>query len=142
MSKPYNFLETCAANLIFRRRAAVTAPRVNEHYQPGYFLCRAVKSGPLMPARIWRPCCCTVGGGADNDEHAWTPECDRYPPLVAEIAGEPADIYRVWMSRTEITEAEYRLKLDQAIWDQHNDPDAPFANPTRAVNLRDLPPVF
>lgn len=110
--------------------------------QPGFFLTRLVKGGPLMPARIWRPCVCTVNGGEDGAEHDWQPTCDRNPPLAAEVNGQPHDVDRVWMSRDVITEAEYRYLMDTAAWDRANDPTAPMANPAQPINPLTVKPLF
>ena len=119
-----------------------SAARHAEDYQPGYFLARLAKDCPLLPARIWRPCHCTVNGGLDSETHDWRGTCDRYGHLVAEINGQPASLWRVWTSRDEITEAEFRYRTDAAAWDLANDPDAPFANPTEPVDVRAMKPIF
>jgi len=96
--------------------------------RPGFFLTKLVKDGPLLPARIWRPCHCTVNG---EETHDWQPTCDRFPALLAEANGKPADVMTVWMYHDEITEAEF--------WQRTNNP---ITNPNQAVNLRAEAPIF
>ena len=57
--------------------------------ETGYFLCGG---GPKKyPARITRPCRCTVNGGSGNFVHTWRDSCDRFQPYVAEVAGSTLD---------------------------------------------------
>ena len=89
---------------------------------------RIVRGGPLLPARVWRPCVCTVNG---EDEHDWQLSCDRNPPYQAEINGQPANVDRVWWSRDEITKADF--------WRRMNNP---VTAPNKPVNLRTQAPIF
>lgn len=91
---------------------------VDSDPEPGYFKKRVCSHGPWIPARIYRTCCCTVGGG---DEHQWTPECDRSPLMLAQVMGFPptshqssiADIYGYWH---DADYEEYLALLDEAAW--------------------------
>jgi hypothetical protein len=117
----------------------MTTDRHPNDPQPGWFLAKSGKDHPLMPARIWRPCVCTIGG---EDEHDWQESCDRYPALAAEINGQPADVDRVWMSRDVITEEEFRYLTDTAAWDRQNDPAAPLANPNKPIDPLTVKTLF
>lgn len=111
--------------------------------QPGLYRMRLVKGGPLVAARIHRPCCCTVNGGEANAEHPWRDDCDRFPPLRGEVDGRPRDAISVWHSRIErITEAEFRFLRDASAWDRKHAPDAPGANPDKPVDLLSAPTLF
>lgn len=104
----------------------------------GFFRLRLVAGGPWVPARISRPCHCTVLGGAGQVEHPWTDACDRFPPLLAEIAGrEPATdaatVERVWTGQP-VEEAEWRRLVAVAGWARDFAPDAPEATPERAID--------
>jgi hypothetical protein len=109
--------------------------------QPGYFSTRLVKGGPLVCARIWRPCACTVGGGDGNVPHDWTPACDRWQDLVAEIDGHGCPVDAVWQYAGFIDKSDYEFMRDAAAWDRLNDPDSPHANPRQAVDLRQMKPI-
>ena len=54
---------------------------------PGFYLI-AGSGNWKLPARISRLCNCTING---EEEHEWRDSCDRYPPLVLEIAGRVQD---------------------------------------------------
>ena len=41
-----------------------------------------------------------------------------------------------------ITEEEYNFLIESHAWDRENDPAAPGANPRKAINLNQLPPLF
>ena len=107
--------------------------------QPGFFSMRLTKGGPLVAARIARECRCTINGEIG---HEWRDTCDRYPPLMAEIDGEMAEVERVWTSGREITFAEYRFMLADAEWCRQNAPSDPKARPREAVDFRSMPLPF
>lgn len=50
-------------------------------------------------------------------------------------------IERRWTWLEPIDEAEYRYLIDTAAYERHHEPDGPFANPDKAVDLRKLPPI-
>lgn len=109
---------------------------------PGFFTMRLVKGGPLVPARIWRPCHCTINGGLDNEAHDWRPDCDRWHRLEGEAAGKPAPVDIIWQFGQFIDQAEFEYLTDVAEWDAHNDAASPHANPREAVDLRAMRPIF
>lgn len=117
----------------------MNAPRHINDPRPGFFLVRKVRRGPLVPARIWRPCHCTING---EDEHAWRDTCDRYPGLSAEIDGFPVEIDQVWHYGKEVDEQEFNYRTEATAWDKRNDPDAPAANPDQPIDLMTVKPPF
>lgn len=52
---------------------------------PGYYLIG--RGDHKVPARIHRPCHCSINGGEDNKQHDWLDTCDRFPAMVVEIEG-------------------------------------------------------
>ena len=112
--------------------------------QPGFFKVRLVRGGPLVPAALCRPCCCTIGGGHDNTPHDWTEACDRYPQLTAFVDGVERFewVRRVWEYGYESTASEYDLMTRKRAWDETYDPASPAANPTKPVDFDNLKPVF
>lgn len=112
--------------------------------EPGFFKTRLVRNGPWVGARIFlTPCYCTINGGDDSEEHVWDDTCDRFPTprLSAEINGRPANMDRVWMFGTDITEKEYNFLMDSAKWDRENDPDSPYVTPDKPVNIHKAKPI-
>jgi hypothetical protein len=93
-------------------------PRIDRP-QPGWYLARLVKRGPLVPARIWR---------FDGR-------------FYAEVAGRAVDPLALWprVAARPITEDEYHRLVAEAA---RCAPDEPAANPTKPVNLAALPAVF
>ena len=110
----------------------------------GFFKTRLVKDGPWLAAKIFpTPCHCTVNGGDDNEPHLWKITCDRYPhpKLSAEVDGEISDPSRVWGYSNEIDRDEYQYLLQSSAWDKENDPDSPYANPDKPVDLHRMKPI-
>jgi hypothetical protein len=101
----------------------------------GYWLMKAVKHGPLVPARIFW--CDHEPGVPDNI-------LDRGGPfLAAEIAGAWVEVDRVWHSRGKaIDEKEYAFRLAEIDWSKKYAPSEPLANPRQAVSLKDAPLPF
>lgn len=110
--------------------------------EPGFFVMRFVKRGPEIPARIWRPCACTVNGGDGQSLHDWLYSCDRYPHLQGEIAGKPAALHRVWEGGKPTTEAHWRYLTDVRKWAETHAPEDPAANPGQPIELGAMPPLF
>lgn len=108
----------------------MTASRRIDRPEPGYWLIRLVKGGPLVPACIVR----------ELPTDPWFPdnEMDRgCPRLVAYIGGEPAPLDRVWHTRGEdITEDEYWDRLAQRRVESAEMPSA------RAINRLTAPIPF
>lgn len=110
--------------------------------QPGYFMMELRKGAPMTPARIYRACRCTIGGGRFNDTHDWTEDCDRSGMLVAEAAGREVDIEQVWHHGHRVTESEWRYQTDLLGWRRAHEPASPEASPDKVVRLDQAPPIF
>ncbi len=122
----------------------MTEPRPLNSPRPGFFTDKLVKHGPLVAARIHRPCNCSINGDGDEwSSHPWQESCDRFPHLVAEIDGNVEDdLERVWMWGKEIDEADYQYRLSSAAWDTQYDPDSPGANPGKPIDTMSIRPLF
>ena len=107
---------------------------------PGFYRMKRTKGGVWVPVLIWRPCRCTIGG---EEDHAWRPECDRYPPLRALIdSQESVDPLPLWTWLHPIAESEYRFLVDDHAWARQNAPNLPEADPKQAVDLDAIEPLF
>lgn len=107
----------------------------------GYYRMKRIRGGPWIGVRIWRCCHCTPVGPAP---HAWRPECDRYPPLIATVEGKdqpPLPLWS-WVAGREISEADYRYLTEGSAWDRLYDPQAPSANPDKPIDLGSMPPLY
>lgn len=113
--------------------------RLTAHPAPGFFQIRLVKGGPFVPARIYRPCACTINGPA---EHDWQDTCDRYSPLAAEIDGKPGGLWRLWTYGKIISRNDYQYMTDLREWSLTCDPLSPQANPGQPIDLGQMDPVF
>jgi hypothetical protein len=109
--------------------------------EPGFFKLRLVRGGPFVAAVIFMPCPMVP---ADPDIHPgeWCTPLDRSRHLEARIDGRPAAPDRVWIGGRPIDSREYRYLIEGAAWDRSYAPEAPAANPTRAIDLTQLPPIF
>lgn len=107
------------------------APRAIDQAEPGFFLLRLVKAGPLVAARI------------SHDGGIWR-------AIIDGVAQEPgaadwthaAGVDRIWTAGRRCTESEYRYRLALRAHALTADPDHPAANPTKPIRLRNLRPVF
>ena len=99
---------------------------------------RLVKGGPYVACRIVRLCACTPVGGDEQAEHEHGPDCDRAPPLQAEINGRiderPDAVDRLWTSAEIIDADEWRLMTERREWDAQHAPDAPSQRPRDAID--------
>lgn len=108
--------------------------------EPGTYKIRLVKGGPWVPVKVWRPCQCTISG---PDEHAWQETCDRFAPLQALQDGHrKADLEKIWPYLREITESEYEFLAADGQWCRDHAPQEPAANPTKAIDLNKMDPLF
>jgi hypothetical protein len=107
--------------------------RIVDRPEPGFFELRLVPGGPLVAARIWRPC----------PMHPLTCEpLDRYRPLCAEIDGAPASVERVWHAGRPIGAAAFAYLDARGRWARARKPDHPFANPRRPITWDTIPVLF
>jgi len=111
-------------------------PRKLAEPQPGFWLVRAVKGGPLVPARIYW--CDHEPGEPDNKLDRWP-----LPFLAAELAGKVADVERVWTMRgIPISEDEYRYRVADQAWARAHAPEEPVAQPYLPIDpLAVKPPL-
>ncbi len=90
-----------------------------------------------VAAIIYRPCPIEM-----HVDAAWQ-WIDRWPHLVAEENGEPADVDRVWKSKNRISISKYILLRDQRAWDRAYAPESLGANPREPIDFNTLaPPRF
>lgn len=95
----------------------------------GYWVMRAVKGGPEVPASIqW-----------ERTEHEpGIPDnlMDRSPILTARIAGSVVEWGRVWnWTKREVTKEEHDFRLADMAWAKANRPNLPIANPRKKLDL-------
>ncbi len=114
--------------------------------QPGFFKRRYSGVDPNNGARwygvwiaaiIYRPC--------PIEFHVDVPFqwLDRWPHLVAEENGKPADVDRIWTSGKRISISDYILLRDGRAWDRTFAPESLGANPRRAIDFNKLePPTY
>lgn len=105
--------------------------------EPGYWVIRLVKGGPPAPACIrW----------VETLHEPGLPEnvMERSRFLAAFILEEPADLDAVWRARQreEITEGDYRFRVDDQRWAKGFKPREAIARPRQRVDWYDTPPAF
>lgn len=99
----------------------------------GWFQRRLVKDGPMVPVRI------TVIQEIGDDG-------ELLGPLVFEALedGKPVkarDIW-TWVADQPISEQDYEFMMAKIAYAKVHMPNAPEANPRRAVRRKDIPPLF
>ncbi len=121
----------------------MTGPRIDIP-ETGFYWTRLVKDGPKVPARIWRPCRCTVNGGDEQAEHDWSETCDRYPRLRCMVGDRDRDPVLTWPSLAgrAIPLSEFRFLIAATKWEQAYAPHLPLANPRAPIDLGTLSSLF
>lgn len=110
-----------------------------EMIQPGFFMVRARKGFPPLPAKIW-----WSAHEPGNPENLL-----ERPVLMAEVADEPADPIGVHAAiESELKprsglgiEATYRFLVDEIRWSRAHAPTDPAARHQRRVDLTFLDPI-
>ena len=106
--------------------------------QPGYWLIRVAKNGPLTPARIWYE-----RDPEQGEPEPWANAENRILGIFAEIAGRPASPERVWHTRGRaIPSEEYDFLLKDLEWARTYKPRDPIVTPDKPVKLSEVPLPF
>lgn len=105
--------------------------RIVSDPQPGFFVVRLVKGGPMVPAVIWRPCPLEI----DPFEGIVQP-LDRWPHLQARILDRDVHPETVWHAGRQVPMAEWQFLMASADWQQQHRPDQALARPRQAPELR------
>lgn len=104
--------------------------------RPGWWLCRLVKDGPLVPCAIELRACPHEPGDPSN-------VMERSPVLVGFVDGEEVHPSRVpWPYGTPTTEADYRYRLANAEWARKHAPHEPIARPKERIDMLRTPLPF
>lgn len=109
-------------------------PILADDPQPGYYKRRLVRGGIFVPARIWQvETRCIETGDLVADVQ-----------LLCEVSTGPADPYEQWpyLGKHPVPEADFRYRVAVGEWATAHSPEAPEANPRKAVNLNKTQPVF
>lgn len=113
--------------------------------EPGVWLIRVYKDGPLVPAAIFYPCPWIEPGRNVSDAHPndWGRPADRSRHLRGMVNGLPADPVRIWTSRNDQSDTmDYQVRVAIADWARIYDPESPEANPYKPIikPIADAPP--
>lgn len=102
--------------------------------QPGWFKRRLIKGGVFVPARIW----------LEQEIDEITGELMADERLLCEVAGERRDPDEewTWLAGHPISEAEFDYMTATRSWAAWHAPNAPEANPRRALNHLTTPIRF
>lgn len=102
--------------------------RLVEQPGTGWWLMRAVKGGPEVPASIqWERTECEPGNSGNL--------MDRSPILTARIAGKLVSWDRVWnWVKRPISRADHDYRLADMAWAAQHRPDLPIANPHKRLD--------
>lgn len=112
--------------------------------EPGYFVVRLVKRGPLVPAIIWRPCPLILPELLSDTPapEDWCRPTERGRPLRARIGEEEVSPNVVWERGRRVPEAEYAYRAALGAWAKQHAPAAPEANPAERVDMATQPSLF
>jgi hypothetical protein len=123
-------------DIISRLWAVSHDPRRLVEVVPGFWMVKLHRRGLPTPAAImWLHTVCEPDDPANLME--------RSPFLGGFISGDPARVEDVWHRRGEaITADEYEFQVAVVRHCREHEPDAPEANPRRAIDLRNVPSVF
>jgi hypothetical protein len=143
-----DFVEQHLRSADQRRTAKSRAtPRVLIRAEPGHYVLRIVRNGPLTPALIYQHCPMVVpqpgaAGGPHPDD--WCRPLDRSPVLRAQINGRPEPIDRVWTSRSlrPVSAGEYAFRIGPLRLWARSQRHMPETRPHRPVDLTTLPSLY
>lgn len=113
----------------------MSAPIDMNDPQEGFYKCKMVKGGPWVPVKIW------MQDGSRNPD---TNDLESDQFLRAMRNGQdisPFDIW-TWCAEHPITEQRYLYMIAAAEWDLENNPDSPFANPRKAIDISKTQSIF
>jgi hypothetical protein len=98
--------------------------------QPGYFMTRLVRGGPLVTARI-----------VHGEDGLWSAVIDEraYPPALDPAAA--AQVFPIWLSAEAITEADYFRAIKRKRDQLAADPSHPCGRPRQPIDLTKLKPI-
>jgi len=98
--------------------------------EPGFYAVKLVKGGPEVGALIDK-----VGGfWLAKIEEDWVGEPTDDPQL--------ADgVQQIWLFGRRITAQEHDFMLARAAYARHHDPQSPWANPRKPLDLKSIPPI-
>ena len=109
---------------------------MSDRARPGFWLCRLVRGGPLVPCAIVRQATQHEPDSAGN-------VMDRSPQLVGIIDGEIVHPDKVpWQYGTPIMPDEYRYQVARAEWSRKHAPSEPAANPRERIDMMKTPLPF
>lgn len=116
--------------------------RMNEP-EPGHYLVRLTKGGPLVAARIvYQPATDPVTGQLLDRSWYWWAWIDGR--LIAEPSPSwvASGVDRIWHSGERCTPHEYNRRLKLKDWAERSAPFAPEANADKPIDLNELPPLI
>ena len=108
----------------------MTDPRRVDEPKEGFFLIRLVRGGVPVAARI------------GHDERGWFVIIDGVEKRPDADPWQAEDMSRVWHYGREIDQVEYDYTLARAAHARQHLPGHPAADPTKPVDLNDVPPLF
>ena len=109
--------------------------------EPGFFKMKLVKNGPWVPALIFLPCPIHEPyGGTHPDD--WGTHRDRSRQYRAIVAGEEADVLKVWTWGKKIAQSEHDHLVQVMEWAIQHAPHAPEAMPKQAIKLENMKSLF
>lgn len=117
----------------------ISAPRVVDRPEPGFWLARFSKGGPLYPCAIVFRAVEHEPGDPANDMRG-----TRSPTLVGLIGARVVDPVRVWhcSPEREIDEREFLFRCADAEWLERHKPADPSGRPFERVDFMTAPPPF
>lgn len=107
---------------------------VNDDPQPGWYLCKAVKGGPMLPARIW------IDQDVDDAN-----ELLDHEYLRCQVVFNEKDPWDFWshLAKNPISQTEHDRLIELGDWASEWDPKHPFNEPYKPIAARDIPmPTF
>lgn len=108
---------------------------VNDDPQAGWFECRLVAGGPMLPARIW----------IEDDIEDVTGELLDEPKLRCHVVFIEKDPVEFWsnLAKRPITQERYDYLMAIGDWAAEWAPSHPFNEPRKRIAARDIPiPTF
>ena len=106
--------------------------------EEGYYALKLVKGGPEVAACIFR----VPATGPEHALYAWHAMADDEQLGITHEDPQLADgVQQVWLFGRRVSQQEYDFMLARARHAKLHDPQSPWANPRKPLDLKSIPPI-
>ena len=106
--------------------------------EEGYYALKLVKGGPEVAACILR----VPSEAVEHSLYEWGARADDEPLGISHLDPQLANgVQQVWLFGRRISQQEHDFMLARARHAKLHDPQSPWANPRKPLDLKSIPPI-